>query len=145
MRFRMYVYRFQVLGAEFLRWEEREASTAGVTGALDGSAAGVGAASAESGHRPVASHRAVTARASGQNTWPVLRLLKVFAMEPAPTMGHEHRFHALPRSSSSPEWESSGCFPVQSCRWRRYKLRAIIDPILHPRCTPSHARKLYFL
>src|ERR1039457_5596719 len=88
------------------------------------STAGEGLAS--SGHRPEASQRAATARRSGQNIWPVFRRLWILFMDPAATIGHPHRFHALDLSSSSAERESSGCLPVQSCRWRRYKLTA--DP-----------------
>src|ERR1035437_1340704 len=101
-----------------------------------GSAAGSG----PPGQPPAASHRSATDLASSQKMRPVLRLLKCFARAPAAMIGQEHRVHFLDRSSSSPEWESLGCFPSHCAWWRLYKLRAMMDPILHPRCTQLHAK-----
>src|ERR1017187_791159 len=106
---------------------------------VSGSTSTAGEGLASSGHRPEASQRAATERASGQKIWPVFRRLWILFMDPAATIGHPHRFHFLLRSSNSPEWDPSGWPPSHSWLCRRYRLRAIIDPILHLRCTPLHA------
>src|ERR1035437_3774085 len=112
MRFNRWWYLFHVLGAEFLRWYARYVSMQDATVSLDVSTwvrSGVGEGSPSSGHRPAASHRSATCRASSQSKRPVVRLRLTLASDPAAMIGHPHRFHDFLRSWNSPEVDHRGC------------------------------------
>src|ERR1035441_4213890 len=108
-------------------------------------APGSGVVSGPPGQPPAASPRSATDLASSQKIWAGFRRLKCLARAPAAMIGQEHRVHFLDRSSSSPEWESLGCLPSHCAWWRRYKLRAMMDPILHQHCTLVHVKTMQCL